>query len=396
MINSTIETTEKHYMPLFVRNKIVLERGEGVYLYDEQGNKYIDCLAGIAVNGLGYAHPCMVEALTKQAAKLIHTTNLFYTKVQADLLNKLSAVSGFDKIFLTNSGAESNEGALKLARKYGHTFSPVKTRIITANHSFHGRTMMTMTATGQPKYQQGYAPLPSGFSYVDFGDIEQLEATMSDDVCAVMLEIIQGEGGVHMAPTEYFEQVRALCDKYKALLIFDEIQTGVCRTGHWFAYQGIGVKPDIMTVAKGLGCGYPIGAFLADDKLAGCFKPGDHGGTFGGNPLGCAVSLAVLEFMEKEDLPKLVVQKGAYFMNKLEQLKEKHPDLIECVRGQGLIIGVQLKKELKDFSHKCLQKGAIINVTAGTVIRLVPPMIIDEQQIDCVCSIIDDCLAEFA
>ncbi len=395
-MSTVIETTEQHYMPLFLRNKIVLERGEGVYLYDDNGKKYIDCLAGIAVNALGYAHPCMVKALGEQAGKLIHTTNLFYTKVQADLLAKLSRLSAFDKAFFTNSGAESNEGALKLARKYGHNFSESKTRIITANHSFHGRTMMTMTATGQPKYQQGYAPLPQGFSYVDFGNIEQLTATMDDNVCAVMLEIIQGEGGVHTAPQEYFEQVRALCKKHNALLIFDEIQTGICRTGKWFAYQDIGVKPDIITLAKGLGCGYPIGAFLADDSIAHYFKPGDHGGTFGGNPLGCAVSLAVLDFMEQQDMPTQVQKKGAYFISKLQQLQTKYPQLISEIRGQGLILGVQLTKELAGFSAKCLEHGAIVNITAGTTIRLVPPLIIENAQIDEVCNIIDACLGEFA
>lgn len=391
-MSNAIEKTEKYYMPVFSRQKLVLDHGRGVYVYDENGKEYLDCLAGIAVNGLGYAHPAMLKALSEQAAKLMHTSNIFYSQVQADLVEKLCTIAGFDKVFLANSGAEANEGALKLARKYGHTISDSKIKIVTANHSFHGRTMMTMTATGQPKYQQGYAPLPEGFSYVDFGDIQQLEAAMDDDVCAVLLEVIQGEGGVNVASKDYFEQVRKLCDKHNALLIFDEIQTGVCRTGQWFAYQGIGIKPDIMTMAKALGCGYPIGAFLTDDKWAKYFKPGDHGGTFGGNQLGCAVALAVLDFMQSEHMADQAAKKGIYFMQKLHELKAQYPELIADVRGRGLIIGIELAAPNSDLVAKCLAKGLIINVTAGKVIRLVPPLIINKEEIDKVCAILAECL----
>lgn len=389
---NAIAKTDKYYMPVFGRYQIVLENGKGSCVYDQNGKEYLDCLAGIAVNALGYAHPVMLEALSKQAAKLIHTSNLFYSQVQADLVEKVCTISGFDKVFLANSGAEANEGAIKLARKYGNIIKAGKNKVITAMHSFHGRTMTTLVATGQPKYHQGFDPLPTGFGYVDYGNIEQLEQMMDDDVCAVMLEVVQGEGGVHVAPKEYFEKVRALCDKHNALLIFDEIQTGVGRTGEWFAYQTVGIKPDIMTLAKALGCGYPIGAFLADDKVANAFKPGDHGSTFGGNQLGCAVALAVLNYMQQEDMPKQAAEKGAYLMGKLQELQAKYPQAIVEVRGKGLIVGMQLTFEGKEIVNKCMEQGLIINCTAGNVIRLVPPLIITKAEIDQVVATLDKCL----
>ena len=287
---TVIADTEKYYLPVFSRNQIVLDHGKGCKLYDMDGNEYLDFLAGIAVNALGHAHPVLVNAIAEQAGKLIHCSNLYYTKVQADLVKTLAEVSGFERTFLCNSGAEANEGALKLARKYGHQKAEGKQRIISTVHSFHGRTLATLTATGQPKYQKGYEPLPTGFDYAEYGDITTLENLMGEDVCAVILEPIQGEGGVHVPSDEYLKQVRALCDKYDALLIFDEIQTGLCRSGKWFAWEYSGAKPDIITLAKALGGGFPVAAFLTTERLAHVFAPGDHGSTFGGNPLACAAA----------------------------------------------------------------------------------------------------------
>ena len=394
-MNLTVqEKTEKYYMPSFSRTDLVLERGEGCYVYDQSGEAYLDVLAGIAVNALGYAHPVVIKAITEQSQKLMHTSNLFYSKIQADLVEKLANVTGFDKVFLCNSGAEANEGAIKLARKYGHQLSPQKYKIITAVHSFHGRTLTTLTATGQTKYQQGFEPLPAGFAYVEFGDISALEQLIDSEVCAVMLEVIQGEGGVNVATQEYLKKVQELCARHQALLIFDEVQTGVCRTGEWFAYQGVGVKPDIMTLAKALGAGFPIGAFVADDKIANAFKAGDHGSTFGGNQLACAVALAVLNYMQVEQMPQQVQEKGQYLQEALTNLQSKYPAYIKDVRGKGLLIGLQLNLDGKLFVKKCLQKHLIINNTADNVIRIAPPLIISKAEMDKLVQIINEVLQE--
>ncbi|MCQ2373237.1 MAG: aminotransferase class III-fold pyridoxal phosphate-dependent enzyme, partial [Phascolarctobacterium sp.] len=290
-----IDTAEKYYLPVFGRLPLVLDHGQGCKVYDMDGREFIDCLDGIAVNCLGYNHPVIVKAVSEQAAKLMHCSNIFYTEIQAKAVRVISEITGMDRIFLTNSGAESNEGALKLARKYGHQKGgDKKYRIITAKMSFHGRTMATLTATGQPHYQEGYGPLPAGYDYIPYGDIEALEAAMGEDVCGLLLEPIQGEGGVHVPSQAYIEKARELCDKYDALLIFDEIQTGVGRTGAWFEYMNTGVKPDVLTFAKGIGGGFPMGGFAVPEKLAHVFAPGDHGGTFGGNALACSVAYAVV------------------------------------------------------------------------------------------------------
>ncbi|MGL6014568.1 MAG: acetylornithine/succinylornithine family transaminase, partial [Selenomonadaceae bacterium] len=285
---------KKDYLPVFARYQIVLDHGDGAYVYDTKGNKYIDYLGGIAVNVLGHNHPALVKAIAEQAGRMIHCSNLYYTEVQAQAAARLKQLSGLGKVFFGNSGAEANEGAIKIARKYAHQSDPEKSQIITAWHSFHGRTLATLTATGQPKYQEGFGPLPGGFDYVDFNDINALEKMMSEKTCAVMLEPIQGEGGVNMPQPGYLAKVRELCDKHKALLIFDEIQTGMGRTGTLFAYEQFGVIPDIVTLAKGLAGGVPIGAFIVSDVVAAAFHAGDHGSTFGGNPLACAAANAVL------------------------------------------------------------------------------------------------------
>lgn len=388
-----MELDRQYYMPVFARYAIVLSHGEGPYLYDTDGNKYLDFLAGIAVNVLGHAHPKLVAAIAEQAGKLIHCSNLYYTEAQALLAKSLAELSGLDKVFLANSGAEANEGALKLARKYGKTLNADRIEIITAEHCFHGRTLATLTATAQPKYQHGYEPLPEGFRYVPYNNIEALEAIMSEKTCAVMIEPIQGEGGINVPDGDYLGKVRALCDKHGALLIFDEIQTGMGRTGQMFAYQHFGIKPDIVTMAKGLGGGVPIGAFIAADKVAKVFSPGDHGTTFGGNPLACAAGNTVLAVMEQEKLIENARTVGEYLMGQLNGLKEKYPALVLKVRGKGLMIGVQLAKPGRGIVEKCLENGVIINCTAGDVLRFVPPLIINKGHVDEMIAVLDKALA---
>lgn len=386
----------RDYLPVFARYQIVLDHGDGVYVYDTQGKKYIDYLGGIAVNVLGYNFPKLAKAIADQAAKMIHCSNLYYTQVQADAASKLVALSGLGKAFFGNSGAEANEGAIKLARKYAHSFDPEKSQIITAWHSFHGRTLATLTATGQPKYQEGFGPLPGAFDYVEYGDIEALEKMMSDKTCAVMLETIQGEGGVYVPPADYFKKVRALCDKYNAVLILDEVQCGMGRTGKFFAYEQFGIKPDIVTLAKGLAGGVPIGAFIASDKVAAVFHAGDHGSTFGGNPLACAASNVVIDEISSTERLNAVNEVGTYLKSKLEGFREKYPALIKEVRGMGLILGMQLTKPGRDIVNACLAEGAIINCTAGDVLRFVPPLIVTKKQVDELCEIMERVLPKFA
>ncbi|MDF2569682.1 MAG: argD 1 [Sporomusa sp.] len=391
--HTVFDVDRDYYMPVFARYSIVLTHGEGPYVYDSEGKKYIDFLAGIAVNVLGHAHPKLVAAVAEQAGKIIHCSNLYYTEGQATLAKSLAIASGLGKVFIGNSGAEANEGAIKLARKYGKAIHPDKVQIITAEQSFHGRTLATLTATAQPKYQHGYEPLPGGFDYVPFNDIAALEAVMSDKTCAVMLEPIQGEGGVNIPDKDYLGKVRALCDKYGALLILDEIQTGIGRTGKMFAYEHFGIKPDIVTLAKGLAGGVPIGAFIASDKVASAFGPGDHGSTFGGNPLACAAANAVLNTIQEEKLLNNAKVMGEYLVAQLNTLKEKYPTLISEVRGKGLIAGAKLTCPGRDIVNSCMNQGAIINCTAGDVLRFVPPLNITKGHVDEMTAILDKTLA---
>ena len=391
--NTVIEQTEKYYLPVFGRKAMVVDHGQGCRLWDNEGNEYVDCFAGIAVNSLGYNHPALVNAVTEQAQKIMHCSNLYYTEIQAKAAQAVAEVSGMDRVFFANCGAEANEGALKLVRKYGKQKAVGMFRIITAWHSFHGRTMATVTATGQPHYQEGYEPLPAGYEYVNYGDAAALENIMDYDVCAVMLEPIQGEGGVHVPSDEYLQQVRALCDKYDALLIFDEVQTGIARTGKWFAYMHSGVKPDVLTFAKGVGGGFPVAGFAVPEKLAHVFKPGDHGGTFGGNPLACAAVYATLTTIKAEKLADKAAVKGAYFMELLKKLQEKYPDKVVEVRGRGLMLGMELKQSGNIVVEHCLENNVIINCTAGNVIRLVPPLVITIEDINTVVTALDKALA---
>ena len=388
-----IEETEKYYLPVFGRYQMVMELGQGCRVWDNEGNEYVDAFAGIAVNSLGYNHPVLVKAISEQAGKLMHCSNLYYTEIQAKALRVVAEATGMDRIFFANCGAEGNEGAMKLARKYGVSKAPTKYKIISADESFHGRTFDTLAATGHDYYHVGYGPLSPGHVLVPYGDIKALEAQMDDDVCAVLLEPIQGEGGVHVPPAEYLQQVRALCDKHDALLIFDEVQTGVARTGKWFAYMHSGVKPDILTFAKGIGGGFPVAGFAVPERLAHVFKPGDHGGTFGGNPLACAAVYATLTTIKSEGLVDKVAEKGEYFKNELRKLQEKYPDKVTDVRGCGLMLGMEVAGEGKPIVESCLANHVIVNCTAGNVIRIVPPLIISKEEIDIVVAALDKALA---
>lgn len=386
-----ISETEACYLPVFGRYKLVLDRGEGCYLIDKDGKRYLDFLAGIAVNCLGHNHKGLVAAISAQAAKVIHTSNYYYTEPQAKLVRRLTQLSGLGKVFLANSGTEAAEGAIKIARKYG--FAAGKNRIITAKNSFHGRTLAALKATGQTKYHRGFDPMIEGFDYVPYNDLAALEAAFTEKTVAVMLEPIQGEGGIIEAAPGYLAGVKALCAKHGALFIADEVQTGMARTGDMFAFQHDGVTPDILTLGKGLGGGYPIAAVLCSDAVAKAIEKGDHGSTFGGNPLGCAAALAVLEALDKEGIPANVKTTGAYLKAGLEKLMAAMPAKIKAVRGRGLLIGMELAFEGAPVVEKCLEKGVIINCTAGKVLRFAPALIAKPAQADELLAVLKEVLA---
>ena len=384
------------YLPVFSRYPIVLDHGDGSYVWDLNGRKYLDALGGIAVNVLGHNYAPLVNAIADQARRLIHVSNLYYTEPQADAAAKLSELTGGGKVFFGNSGAEANEGAIKAARKYAHTIRSEKSQIITALGSFHGRTLATLTATGQEKFHKGFEPLPQGFDYVPYNDIAALEARMNENTAAVMLEPIQGEGGVRTPADGYLQQVRALCDQYDALLIFDEIQTGMGRTGTFYAYEMYGVTPDIVTLAKGLAGGVPIGAFIVTEKVAAAFHAGDHGSTFGGNPLACAAANVVLDVIADDAFLSRVKAVGTHFKQKLEDLRNKYPAYIVDVRGTGLILGMEMQKNevAAAIARRMLEQGVIINCTAGNVLRFIPPLIFTKNEVDELVCVLDDCVLD--
>jgi len=380
-----MEIEAKNYLPVFGRFPIVLEKGKGAALKDADGKKYLDFFAGIAVSILGHGHPALVKAIAAQAKKLMHCTNYYHTEVQAALVEKLARLSGLERVFLANSGTEAVEGAIKIARKWGSA-NGGKFKIISANDSFHGRTLAALTATGQPKFHKGFEPLPAGFDYAKFNDIEDLKNKFDDKTVAVILELVQGEGGVNVATPEYIAAAAKLCKERRALLILDEVQTGICRTGKMFCFEHYGVKPDIITLAKGLGGGFPVGAVLCSEAVSSFIHKGDHGSTFGGNPLACAAALAVLETAEKENLAANAAECGEYLMRKLKKLPSKE------VRGKGLLVGMELDHDGNETVKKCLDRGLMINCTAGNVLRFVPPLIINKKQIDKAVRILRKCL----
>jgi acetylornithine/N-succinyldiaminopimelate aminotransferase len=386
----TIELFNKYVIANYKRLPRVIVKGEGCYLYDAEGNKILDMFPGWAVSGIGHCHPKVVEAIRKQAGELLHIDNTFYSEQQGQLAKLISERGFGGKCFFCNSGAEANEGALKLARL---ATADGKYKFITAEGSFHGRTFATVTATAQPKYHEGFLPLLPGFVYVPYNDINALEKAFTDEVCAVMIEPIQGEGGINVATKEYVEAIRQLCDEKGAVMIFDEVQTGMGRTGKWFAYQYHDVEPDIITLAKALGGGVAIGAMMAKEELAAKLVPGKHASTFGGNCIACAAGIAVVEAIEEDNLIENAVKMGEYAKQKLEQLGEKYT-IIKEVRGKGLMIGVQLSSPGAEIVDKCLARGLRINCTNNTVLRFMPAMIVTKEQIDEAINILDSVMGE--
>ncbi|MGH7206134.1 MAG: acetylornithine transaminase [Nitrospiraceae bacterium] len=373
---------ERVLMPTYAPSPISIVRGRGSRVYDLEGREYLDFVAGIAVNTLGHAHPDLVAAIQKQARQLLHASNLYYTEPQVKLAKALVDHSFAKKVFFCNSGAEANEAAIKLVRRYAHQkHGPDRYEIITMLNSFHGRTMATLTATGQEKVQKGFEPLVPGFKYIPLNDLPELEKALSSKTAAVMLEPVQGEGGVHVADRTYLKGLRELCRQHDVLLVFDEVQTGMGRTGTLFAYEQLGVHPDIMTLAKGLGGGVPIGACLATDEVAAAFSPGAHASTFGGNPLACAVSLAVLRVLLEGRVLEQSRRMGDYLAKGLLDLKDRL-HIVKDVRGLGLLQGMELTIEGKPVVDDCLARGLLINCTMERVLRFVPPLIITQHEID--------------
>ena len=390
-----IELTDRYVMRTYGRLPLALARGQGAYVWDAGGNRYLDFVAGIAVNSLGHCHPRVVAAVREQVGTLMHCSNLYYIEAQAKLARLLVENSACDRVFFCNSGAEANEAAIKLARKYAKKKfgSDQKYEIITALNSFHGRTLAAITATGQPKYQKGFEPLPAGFKYVPFNDLEALEAAIDDRTCAVMLEPVQGEGGVNVAAEAYLRGVRELCDRHGLLLILDEVQCGLGRTGKLFAYEHYGIEPDILTLAKALGGGFPVGAMLAKERVAEAFGPGDHATTFGGNPVACAAGRAVIETLLDDGLVDNAARVGQYFKERLAALLPEY-EFIREVRGKGLMLGMQLRIPGAGIERRCRERGLLINCAGGDVLRFVPPLIITEAEVDEALAILDAALSE--
>ncbi|HBA72856.1 MAG: acetylornithine aminotransferase [Geobacteraceae bacterium GWC2_55_20] len=389
-----IEKSDKYIMKTYGRYPIVPVRGEGCRLWDADGREYLDFLGGVAVNNLGHCHPRVVKALQEQAAQLIHCSNYYQIPQQIELAELLCSHSFADKAFFCNSGAEANEAAIKLARKYSRdTHGPERYEIITAADSFHGRTMATVSATGQEKVQRFFDPLLHGFTHVPFNDAAALEAAVTSNTCAVMLEPIQGEGGVNIPSAGYFQEVRRICDQHGLLLIFDEVQVGMGRTGKMFAYEHFDVVPDIMTLAKALAGGAPIGCMLAKDRFAAAFVPGTHGSTFGGNPLVCAAAIATVRTILEDGILNRTEEIGEYLVGELETLGKKYP-FVKDVRGIGLMIGMGLSIPGAEIVKKGHARGVLLNVTHDTVLRFVPPLVVTKQEINTMIGILDGIFAE--
>lgn len=373
---------DRYLMHTYARQPISIARGRGTKVYDLEGREYVDFVGGIAVNLLGHGHPDLVTAIQRQAAQLIHTSNLYYTEPQVKLAQTLVDHSFADKVFFCNSGAEANEAAIKLARRYSfEKYGPGRHEIVTMTNSFHGRTLATLTATGQEKVQKGYDPLMPGFRYVPLNDLQEVERALGEKTAAVMLEPVQGEGGVHVADRSYLKSLREMCLAKDVVLIFDEVQTGMGRTGTLFAYEQLGVAPDIMTLAKALGGGVPIGACLATDAVASSFGPGSHASTFGGNPLACAAALAVFRVLLEGRVLDHARRMGDSLAKGLAECKDRHR-VVREVRGIGLLQGLELDIDAKAVVADCLARGILINATSDRVLRFVPPLIITQREID--------------
>ncbi|MDR3292376.1 MAG: acetylornithine transaminase [Methanobrevibacter sp.] len=385
-----IESYPKYIMNTYGRQPIAISHGKGIKVWDNNDNEYMDLFAGIAVNNLGHAHPNILNALKEQSEKLIHCSNIYYNENQLKLAKLLNKLIPNTKVFFANSGAEANEGAIKLARKYTK-----KTEIISTKNSFHGRTLATVTATGQPKYSEPFKPLPAGFRHVKFGNIDELKNTINNKTAAIILEVIQGEGGIVTADRTYFKEVEKICKENNILLILDEVQTGFGRCGKMFASELFDLNPDITTVAKAIAGGFPMGAIIANEKIAEGFKIGDHGTTFGGTPLACAIAIASINTILDENLIENSQNLGKYFKNELLKLKNKH-DFIKDIRGYGLMIGVELAIKCSDIVDKARENGFLINCTSDKVIRLVPPLIIKKEEIDIFIKAMDEIFLEIS
>ena len=391
--NNWQELEQRLFLRTFRRLPVTLVRGQGVWVWDDQNKKYLDFVGGWAVNSLGHCPPVVVEAIENQAKTLIQVSNQFYTIPQLELAQLLVENSCLDRIFLCNSGTEANEGAVKLARRYGKLRRNGAYEIITTYSSFHGRTLAMTAATGQNKFHEPYTPLPEGFVSVEYNNIEAIKRATHAQTCGVMLEPIPGEGGVNIPDSGYLKEVQNWCHEKGILYILDEIQTGVGRTGSLFAYEQYNIEPDIMTLAKGLGSGVPIGAFLAKEDVS-LFSPGEHGSTFGGNPLTCAAAYAALKYIIDNDIPEKVRQVGSYFMAKLEGLRQRF-DFITQVRGKGLLIALEFSGEIaEELVMVCLKKGLLVNKVKPNAIRFMPPLIITEKDVDEAISILEDALEE--
>jgi len=383
-------------MTTYARLPVTFEKGSGCWLWDTEGNKYLDAVSGIAVCNLGHAHPAVASALCDQAGKLLHTSNLYGIANQQVLADRLTAIAGMERAFFCNSGAEANEAAIKLARLYGHKKGIDTPTIIVMENSFHGRTLATLSATGNRKVQAGFEPLVTGFLRVPYDDLEAVEniAKHNPSVVAVLVEPVQGEGGVNVPQEKYLTALRTLCDKHEWLLMLDEIQTGMGRSGRMFAYQHEDFAPDVMTVAKGLGNGMPIGACLARGEAAELFQPGNHGTTFGGNPLACSAALAVIDTLEKEELAQHAEELGLRLVTAFE-LALGEQEYVKDIRGLGLLIGIELDRPCAELVNMALARGVLINVTAGNTIRLLPPLVMGEEDADYLVQIVTELVSEF-
>jgi len=390
--DSIIAASDRYLMPTYTRAQVAFVRGEGARLWDADGREYLDFFSCLAVTSLGHAPRPVVDAIVAQASRLLHVSNLHYCEPQARLAELLCAHSFADRVFFCNSGAEANEAAIKLARRWGHSLGGRRTKVVTALGSFHGRTLATLTATGQEKVRVGYQPLPAGFRYVPYDDVAALDSALTDTTAALMLEPVQGEGGVVTPRPDYLTAARRLCDERGILLAFDEVQTGMGRTGTLFAYEQTGVEPDLMTLAKALASGVPIGALLARDEVAACFGPGTHGSTFGGNALATAAGVATVETMTAEGFLPRVRELGAYFLARLQVLATRCPAIV-AVRGRGLMLGVSLRDSGAPVVDACLARGLVINCTAERVLRFLPPLVIRETEIDAGLAILEEVLS---
>ncbi|MDD3656074.1 MAG: aspartate aminotransferase family protein [Atribacterota bacterium] len=389
-----IADEQNYLVHTYKRPAMILDHGEGMKVWDLGGRQYYDFIGGIAVNSLGYSHPRIVQAICQQAGKLVHCSNLFYNAPQILLGKKLVEISCGDKAFFANSGAEVNEAALKMAVKYYREQNKEKYKIIYMENSFHGRTIATLAATGKYKYQKDYLLLLPSFKQAIFNDLNSVQEAYDEKVAAVIVEPIQGEGGINLASADFLEGLRDFCNSKDLLLIFDEIQCGLGRTGKMFAYQHYNIEPDILTLAKPIAGGLPLGALIAKEKVASVFKPGDHGTTFGGNPVACATALAFLEVLQEDNLLTECQQKGEYFKKRLEELKVKYPDLVKEVRVIGLMAGLEVAKEGSAIVQKMLDKGILINCTAEKVLRFLPPLIVEKNEIDLLIRTLDEVISD--